>query len=130
MLALENMIIQERAILLHQLFPNEMPALIQYMYDMAEAIQELKEANRKAWRNDKISFDQWLSMIAIAKDQIYNYQELLIADAEIFGLQLFADSVFPFTVYCALTQILTIAQPNPQFATAVNLLLNNYPLMP
>jgi hypothetical protein len=45
----------EKAKLLHQLFPTEMPGLIDFVQGMCEAVQENEELNRAKWNNGLFS---------------------------------------------------------------------------
>ncbi|MBS1532552.1 MAG: hypothetical protein JSU01_19770 [Bacteroidetes bacterium] len=111
-----------KAKLLHELFPQEIPAFIQFVENMCLTIQEEADRQRTQWNNGLFTFDFWLSLVAEAQRKIQRYQAKLPHNASLFADQLFDGYLSVFLIHC-LTLYTTVQQhPNRQFVLAVELL--------
>lgn len=110
--------------LLHQLFPAEMPGLIQFIKGMCLTLNEEEEKFRATWNNGLFSFDFWLFLCNEAAHKIDKYGTGLSKSGKVFADQLFDGHVGLFTVYCLTEYTQTIQQPNRKFSLAVDLLFN------
>lgn len=121
---LEKLINVEKGMLLHQLFPQEVPALLEFVEGMCIAIQEQEALHRSKWNNGIFSFDFWLSLIRNVESNIQQYGNKLHKNSRLFSDQLFDGHNALFLVHCLEVYTTTRKHPNKKFVTAINLLFN------
>jgi hypothetical protein len=122
MKTLDKLTNTDRAVLLHQLFPQEISALLDYAEGICITIRENEAQNRTTWNNGLMSFDYWLSLLAQVEDRIKQYR-IGLAKRQ----KLFADQLFDGLLAMVMAQVLclyttTRQHPDPKFTQAVNLL--------
>ncbi len=66
---LENLINVEKARILHELFPQEIPALLKYTNNMCLTIQEDEQLTRNQWENGLLTVEAWLSFVEEVREQ-------------------------------------------------------------
>lgn len=113
-----------KAELLHQLFPQEIPALITFIQNMGKTIKEEEKLNRQIWNKEPFSFDEWIQLADEVNNRIYQHGTKLYADKRLFAIYLFYDDVFAFTSYCISVYITTRIHNNQKFKEAIELLFN------
>lgn len=118
---LENLINVEKAKLLHELFPQEIPALLEYTNNMCLTIQENEQLARSQWENGLLTFDTWLSFVEEARRKIEKYGKQLHTHSRLFADQLFDGYVALYMVHC---MTIYTKHSNPKFALAIDLLFN------
>lgn len=96
--ALENLDFIERAMLLHQLFPSEIPALLQYVEDISRSVARDMKASE--WDHGNIPFTMWISLAQNTSDNIVSYKGILEKDSSAFALQLFDGYKAIFAAHC------------------------------
>lgn len=67
MKTLDNLNNVEKARLLHELFPDEIPAILEYVKSLSITIEEEREMLNSKWDNQLFSFPFWLSLAKDAK---------------------------------------------------------------
>ncbi|MBE9598695.1 hypothetical protein D3C87_299100 [compost metagenome] len=112
----------ERGALLHQLFPNEMPDLLDFIEGMCISIKEDEEGNRKVWKLGLMTFDFWLSLLNQVEAAIKQYGKKLTKSHRLFTDQLFDGLLACFTIHCITVYVTLKQHPNPKFTKAVELL--------
>lgn len=112
----------ERAALLHQLFPEAIPDLVDFIQGMCISIKEDEEMNRKAWSNGLMTFDYWLALLNQVEAAIAQYGKKLHKSHRLFADQLFDGLLACYTAYCITVYVTTKQHPNPKFTMAVDLL--------
>ena len=112
----------ERARLLHQLFPEATPDLLDFIQGMCISIKEDEEMNRKAWGNGVLAFDFWLSLLNQVEAAIGQYDKKMHKSPRLFSDQLFDGYLAIYTVHCITIYVTTKQHPNPKFTLAVDLL--------
>lgn len=121
---LENLINVEKAKLLHELFPQEIPALLAYTGSMCLTLQEEEQLSRSKWDNGLFTVDAWLSFVKEVGDKINRYGKRLHSQSRLFADQLFDGYLALYMVHC-LTLYTTIRKhDNPKFTLAIDLLFN------
>lgn len=70
---LNNLNNVERAKLLHELFPDEIPAILEYVKSLSVTIEEEREMLNSKWDNQLFSFAFWLSLVKDAEKKIDQY---------------------------------------------------------
>ncbi len=121
---LEELLNTEKGRLLFDLFPQEIPAVLQYVNNLSLTIIEEKEIIRTHWQEGLISFDLWLDLAVQAEHIINKYGRQLEQSSSLFSDQLFDSYLAAFMVHC-LIQFTTISKhPNRKFCLAVDLLFN------
>lgn len=114
----------ERAMLLHQLFPEAIPAFLDFATGMSQTIREDEAGQRANWTMEIVSFDFWLTLADTAGKQINKYGRQLHNSSKVFAEQLFDGYLAMYMVHC-LTVYTTVRQhPNRKFTLAVDLLFN------
>lgn len=117
---LEKLDFIDRATLLHQLFPSEIPSLLQYVKLLSSTvISDLKEAE---WHNSNIPFDFWVSLAQDIYDLVKGHEEELSLNSKRFALLLFDGYKAVFTANCFRLYIDTQQLPNKKFAMIVQVL--------
>lgn len=121
---LEHLINVEKARLLHELFPQEIPALLTYTYNMCLTLLEDEQSVRIQWKNGLLTVDAWLSFISAAKDKIDKYDKKLQMQSDVFADQLFEGIAALYMVHCMTLYTTVQRHPNHKFVLAVDLLFN------
>ncbi|WP_423147853.1 hypothetical protein [Rubrolithibacter danxiaensis] len=121
---LSNLTNIEKAKLLHQLFPDEIPALLEFVQNMCVTIKEQEQLHREQWENGLFSFDFWLSQLYEAEQKINHYGIRLSKSVQLFADQLFEGYLAVYLVHCLMVYTTTRQHPNIRFAKAVDLLFN------
>ncbi|WP_316835039.1 hypothetical protein [Pedobacter nutrimenti] len=117
---------QGNALILHQMFPSEIPKLLGYIEDVCITIQEDAERNRKVWNNERLTFEQWLKGVQRVQSKITYYRTALCKSAHFFSSSLFNDNTAIVSHYCLNLYVTTMIQPNPQFTQLVQMLHNKW----
>lgn len=121
---LEQLISVEKARLLHELFPQEIPALLEYTANMCTTIQEEEQLLRHRWDNGLFTFDVWLSFVQEVTNKIGRYGKRLHTQSRLFADQLFDGYFALYMVYCMNLYTTTRGHDNPKFVLAIDLLFN------
>ena len=112
----------DKAALLHQLFPQEIPALLEFVSGMCLSIREEEERNRKAWDNGFMSFDYWLSLITETDQIITVKSNVMVKSYRVFSEQLFSGYTALFVNHCIWVYTSSRTPADPKFTLAVRLL--------
>ncbi|WEK21324.1 MAG: hypothetical protein P0Y49_09240 [Candidatus Pedobacter colombiensis] len=112
----------DKAALLHQLFPEEIPSLIEFMQGMSESIIENEELNRDKWDNGFLSFNQWLHLAKETNTKIKENGTRMCKSTRLFSGQLFDGSIAVFTNHCIAVLITTKQHSNQRFIHAAHML--------
>lgn len=112
----------EKAKILHDLFPGEIPGFIEFATGMSEVIQEDEAAQREKWGNHFLSFDLWLTLAGEAAQRIKRYGNKLHNSSALFADQLFDGYLAAFMVHCLTVYTKNRQHPNEKFSIAVDLL--------
>lgn len=114
-----------KARLLHDLFPDEIPALLDDIQAVYADFKADKAEYEKTWNFGLMTFDMWLSLAESADATISKYRTQLIKSSKVFSEQLFHS--FDYTVLFVNDRIvkyaLTMDERN-KFRRAVDLLFN------
>lgn len=114
----------DKAALLHQLFPDEIPALLDFITGMCQSIKESEDRNRAAWDNGFMPFDFWLGLLNRSEAMIAEKRALLIKSRLVFAEQLFSDHKAIFLNHCISVYTTVRKHPNPKFTLAIDLLIH------
>lgn len=122
--ALHQLTNVERAAILHQLFPDEIPALLDFISGFCSTIKEDEERNRQAWKNGIFTFDFWLNLLNTVEERIKRSNSRFNKSHWQFSEQLFDGFLACFTI-CAIQNYVTVRQhDNKKFMQAVDLLFD------
>lgn len=117
----------EKAKLLHELLPNEIPAFLRFVEGMCQTIRE-DEVNQRASRQEGfLSFDFWLQLIGQTEKTIEKYGLQLHKNSRLFADQLFDGYMALFLVHCLTVYTTARQHPNKRFIAAVDLLFGAEP---
>jgi len=119
---LENLMNIEKARLLHELFPQEIPALLEYTHNMCLTIQQDEQFTRKQWKNGLFTVEVWLSFVEEIKRKIDKYGKRLHTHSRLFADQLFDGYVAFYMVHCLTLYMTTRKYSIRKFALAIDLL--------
>lgn len=114
----------EKAQLLHSLFPDEIPAFLDFVLGVGETIREHEAMEREKMGKGIITFDFWLHLLKEAEDNIRHYGVRLHRKAGLFASQLFNGHQALYTIYCLQLLVEDKQHPNPKFTEAVRLLFD------
>jgi hypothetical protein len=121
---LEKFINIEKARLLHQLFPQEIPALLDFVLGMCQTIKENEAIHRTKWDNGLFSFNFWMSLLEDVEKRSLKYGTKLHGISRLFADQLFEGYLAMYMVHCLIVYTTTRQHPNRKFALAIDLLFN------
>lgn len=121
---LEQLINVEKARLLHQLFPREIPALLAYTSDLCATLQEEEQLLRSQWDNGLFTADAWLSFVQEVGSRINKYGRRLHTQSKLFADQLFDGYPALFMVHSLTLYTTTKQHDNHKFVQAVDLLFH------
>jgi len=121
---LENLIIVEKARLLHELFPQEIPALLEYTNNMCLTTQEDEQLTRNQWENGLLTVEAWLSFVEEVRSKIDKYGKRLHTQSRLFADQLFDGYTALYMVHCMTLYTTTRKHSNHKFVLAIDLLFN------
>ncbi len=121
---LEDLINVEKARLLHELFPQEIPALLEYTNSMCFTILKDEQAIRNQWENGLITIEAWLSFVEEVRNKIGKYGKRLHTQSRLFACQLFDGYTALYMVHCMLLYTTIRKHGNHKFVLAIDLLFN------
>jgi len=124
MKALQELTSNEKAKLLHVLFPQHMEDLINFIEGMCQTVQEEQENGCRAWDNGFITFDSWLYLAADAQKQIASNRKKMLGQSSTFASCLFSGYTALFSVHCVVTYTAVRKHPDNKFTKAVDLFFN------
>lgn len=122
---LDNLINVEKAKLLHELFPQEILALLEYTDNMCLTIQEDEQLIRSQWENGLLTVGAWLSFVEEVRNKINKYGTRLHTHSRLFADQLFDGYVALYMVHCMTLYTTVRKHSNPKFTLAIDLLFNS-----
>lgn len=114
----------EKGKLLHQLFPDEIPAFLVFVHNMSITIKEQEKIHREHWENGLFSFDFWLSLLTEVDQKINQYGDRLNKNPRLFADQLFNGYLAIYLAHCLTVYTTRRQHPNTKFTKAVDLLFN------
>lgn len=126
---LEQMNNMERAALLYALFPQEIPAFIDFVLGVAEGWQQDEESLRRQWKNGLFSFDFWMAQVGAVADEIEGHKTKKFTKLE-FSVRLFEGYKAMFMQHCLTVYITTRQHPNVKFPKAIELLFDTKSIQP
>ena len=119
---IKSLCIEDRASLLHNLHPEEIPKLVAFSIKAAEQVlSQAKECKSKS-ENLLHSTPFWYSLVMDIKEILKSSYNLLVTDSREFGKQLFEGTKFLFAFYCLHHYIIEGRCINKRFITATELL--------
>lgn len=110
--------------LLHQLFPDEIPALLVFVHNMTITIKEQEKIHGEHCENELFSFDFWLSLLTEVDKKINRYGGRLNKNPGLFADELFNGYLAIYLVHCLTVYTTSRQHPNIKFTKAVELLFN------
>jgi hypothetical protein len=93
---LKDMVNSEKARLLHELFPDEMPKLLEDIKAVCTDFQERKEEYTKNWNDGFVPFNYWLSLSQETANIIKRHGLTMVKSSRVFSDQLFYTYTFLF----------------------------------
>jgi hypothetical protein len=114
----------DKARLLFQLFPEEIPALTAFIGNMCYDIQQDAEVNRSTWNDPFIEYNYWLTLAGTIAGKIDHYGTRLHKKPSLFADQLFDIMEALVTIRCIRTYVTVRQHPNSKLTTAIDLLFN------
>jgi hypothetical protein len=124
MKSLHNLTNIDKANLIHQLFPQEIPSLLEFISSMCITIKEDQELNRKKWDNGFITFEYWLHLTSQVESKIEKRSSIYIKNPKAFSEQLFENHLALFTNHCISVYTRIRQHPDPKFTLAIELIIN------
>ena len=90
----------ERAKLLFDLLPADIPAYIDFTKSLAERVKENPDALRENWQMPLLNVEMWIRLAQAALDTIEKYGSKLSKSGRLFSDQLFDGYLALFSVHC------------------------------
>jgi len=123
MKAINQLTNTDKAKLLHELFPDEIPALLEDIQAVCAHFKANREAYAKTWDFGLMTFDMWLNLAEQADKLIGKHRTNMVRSSKVFSEQLFHS--FDYTVLFVNDRIIKYAEDKSKsnkFKQAVNLL--------
>jgi hypothetical protein len=114
----------EKAHLLHQLFPAEIPAFLKFVKGMCATLKEQEAADREHWQNGLFTFDFWMQLVNQAETILLKYGNQLEKNSRLFSDQLFDGYLAMYLAYCLSIYTTQQVLPNEKFSKMTDLLFN------
>ncbi len=115
----------EKGKLLHELFPDEIPQLLDHIREVCADLKVNREAYKSTWDFGLMTFDTWLSLAEKAEVIINKHRTNMIKSSKIFSEQLFHS--YDYMVLFVNERIVKYADKmsdKSKFKKAVDLLFN------
>jgi len=112
----------QRGWLLHELFPEEIPGLLNYVRNLCQVLREDEAVNRAAWTNQTYPFDRWLKMADETARRLDRQQSQLERGSRRFADQLFYGDNAYFMAYAMHLYATTQKLPNDDFTLLIRIL--------
>ena len=107
---------------MHELFPDEIPAILKYVKSLSITIKEEKEMLNSRWDNQLFPFAFWLSIAKDAKTKIDHYGVKLHKSSRLYVDQLFDGYAALYLAHCLIKLTGQQEHHNKKFVIAVELL--------
>ncbi|MDO3641507.1 hypothetical protein [Mucilaginibacter sp. L3T2-6] len=114
----------QRARLLHELFPSEVPALLEFVKTMCQSFKERENVHRITWESSLFEFDFWLSFVNETERKIEQYGNKLNKSSSLFANQLFDGYLAIYVIDCLSVYTTMKENPNRKINLAIDLLFN------
>lgn len=121
MKTLHNLNNVERAKLLFDLLPADIPAFIDFTKSLAERVKENPDALREKWQTPLLSIEMWVRLAHAVYDAIEKYGSKLSRSGRLFSDQLFDGYIALFSVHCLQQFVQHTELKGRRFKTAVEL---------
>ena len=115
----------ERAKLLHDLFPAEIPAFLKFVTGMCATLKEQEAADREHWQNGLFTFDFWMQLVNQAETVLLKYGDQLGKSSRLFSEQLFDGYLAMYLAHCLSIYTSQQALANEKFVKMVDILFNS-----
>lgn len=112
---------EDKAILMHQLFPGEIEALIQHMEALCKFIIDNQDLHRQKWDDGFMPFDFWLLQITKVQTAIIKDSQKLVKNARYFSEKLFSGMLATYSNHCIDVFIKKSMYRHPKFPVAYEL---------
>jgi hypothetical protein len=123
MKAINQLTNTDKAKLLHELFPDEIPLLLEDIQAVYANFKANSEAYAKTWDFGLMTFDMWLQLAEQADKLIHKHRNNMVRSSKVFAEQLFHS--FDYTVIFVNDRMIKYAEgksENNKFKQAVALL--------
>lgn len=121
MQTLDNLNNVQRAKLLFDLLPADIPAFVDFTKSLAERVKENPEALREQWGNPLVHIDMWMRLAQAVYKSIEKYGIKLSKSGRLFSDQLFDGYLALFSVHCLQQFVQHAELKERRFKTAVEL---------
>jgi hypothetical protein len=113
----------ERGKLLAELFPEELPHMVDYIANSCEQFRANAKTMKALWNNGFITFDCWCKLAESTVATITRCRYNMVRSNKVFSDQLFYGTTALISIDCIIRYAAT-AGHNPKFQQAVNLLFS------
>lgn len=113
---------KEKALLLHRLFPQEIPAFLNYMENFAIVFQEDQETYKQQHADELFSFEFWLEQATQAEQKIKRFAGGLQSRSKQFSYILFGGDIALFSIRCLVAYCTTRQHRDRKFVAIVDVL--------
>ncbi len=112
----------ERARLLFELFPREIPAFLQFQKAITDNLVRDPDQLKEKWTNEFFQLDFWMQQVSEIQRKLDRYTHQLAKRSTLFADQLFDGYLAMYSAHC-LHQYITHQKPDdPRFIGAVEIL--------
>lgn len=109
----------ERARILFELFPSEIPAFLEFQKSITDNLVSNPDQLKEKWENQFFNFEFWMSLVTEVQQKLEKYSYSLSKKSKLFADQLFDGYLALYSAH-SLHEYITHQQPeNPRFVHAV-----------
>ena len=119
---IKNLLVEDRASLLHNMYPEEIPRLFEFAVERAELI--LSDPKGLIMKSQDLmhSTNFWFDLVRNSKEKLDCSWNLMVADSNHFARNLFEGNNFLFSFYCLHHYIISGKCVNKPFIKATETL--------
>lgn len=122
MQTLHNLNNVQRAKLLFDLLPADIPAFVDFTKSLAEQAKENSDALREKWQTPLLNVEMWIRLAQAVHESIDKYGIKLSKSGRLFSDQLFDGYLALFSVHCLQQFVQHTELKEPRFKAAVAVL--------
>lgn len=121
MISLKDLDHIQRAKLLHDLFPEEIPRVLNFIAETCAVINTHPQIIRANWKNQQFTVDLWLVLARDVEYTIKRHGKNLEIRDVIFAGQLFNGLLSVLLIHCLIQYVVYNKPLDPKFSTAIAL---------
>lgn len=109
----------ERARILFELFPSEIPAFLEFQKAVTDNLVRDPDQLKEKWENQFFNFDFWMSLVKDVQQKLEKHSFNLSKKSRLFSDQLFDGYLALYSAHCLHQYAIHGKLENPRFVHAI-----------